>query len=440
MPWYWRRKRGGTGGDTAELSLRLRRAAESLGPTFIKLGQIISSGEGLFPPELVDEFKRCRDQVPAEPFEAVRATVEADLGRPLDDVFAASTWSRSPQRRSPRSTPPACSRARTWSSRCDARMSPASCTTTCERWPGWRRTSSGASLSPHWPTRRARRAVRRHHRRGARLPRRGREHARRRRDAARARPDRLRVPRPHPALVTRRVLVMQRLDGFKFDDVSGCARPASTPGGRAHGDDRPDGRAMISGSSTGSCTRQPACSPTGAPRCSTSASSGARRRSPGPFLRLMMAGTMNDLKGRMAALPDLARCPPTPTCGRHPRPRTGPGADRPDEADRRPVGQGGPAGREGTARVRGADAQGADAVRRTSCSWTQRSPAGPRPRHPRRDRRHLGAPTRHGERLGRDLGFDSTSRRSTWMASRPVSASTPVSSVSPTANCRPPAP
>ncbi len=77
-----------TGGDTAELSLRLRRAAESLGPTFIKLGQIISSGEGLFPPELVDEFKRCRDQVPAEPFDVVRATVEADLGRPLDDVFA----------------------------------------------------------------------------------------------------------------------------------------------------------------------------------------------------------------------------------------------------------------------------------------------------------------------------------------------------------------
>ena len=88
VPWYWRRKRGIAGGDTAGLSLRLRRAAEALGPTFIKLGQIISSGEGLFPPELVDEFKRCRDQVPAEAFDDVRATVEADLGRPLDDVFA----------------------------------------------------------------------------------------------------------------------------------------------------------------------------------------------------------------------------------------------------------------------------------------------------------------------------------------------------------------
>ena len=51
-----------------------------LGPTYIKLGQIISSGEGLFPTELVEEFKKCRDQVPPEPFEAVRLTVEQDLG------------------------------------------------------------------------------------------------------------------------------------------------------------------------------------------------------------------------------------------------------------------------------------------------------------------------------------------------------------------------
>ena len=73
----------------AELSRRLRLAAETLGPTFIKLGQIISSGEGLFPPELVGEFKRCRDQVPAESFEDVRRTVEEDLGRRLDEVFVS---------------------------------------------------------------------------------------------------------------------------------------------------------------------------------------------------------------------------------------------------------------------------------------------------------------------------------------------------------------
>ena len=50
------------------LQEQLRKRLEMLGPTYIKLGQIISSGEGLFPSELVEEFKKCRDQVPAEPF------------------------------------------------------------------------------------------------------------------------------------------------------------------------------------------------------------------------------------------------------------------------------------------------------------------------------------------------------------------------------------
>ncbi|MDQ2679212.1 MAG: AarF/UbiB family protein [Actinomycetota bacterium] len=80
------RRRGGSA-SRAGLSRRLRRAAEHLGPTYIKLGQIISSGEGLFPSELVEEFKICRDQVPAEDFDAVRRVVEQELGRPLEQVF-----------------------------------------------------------------------------------------------------------------------------------------------------------------------------------------------------------------------------------------------------------------------------------------------------------------------------------------------------------------
>ncbi len=73
----------------AGLSRRLRVEFEELGPTFIKLGQIISSGEGVFPPELVSEFRLCRDQVPPEPFPEVRRTVEQDLRRPLASVFSA---------------------------------------------------------------------------------------------------------------------------------------------------------------------------------------------------------------------------------------------------------------------------------------------------------------------------------------------------------------
>jgi ubiquinone biosynthesis protein len=72
----------------AGLSNRLRKAFEHLGPTYIKLGQILSSGEGVFPPELVNEFRLLRDHVPAEPFDVVRQVVEADLDRPLEEVFS----------------------------------------------------------------------------------------------------------------------------------------------------------------------------------------------------------------------------------------------------------------------------------------------------------------------------------------------------------------
>lgn len=86
--WAARERRTGGSTSRAGLSRRLRRAAERLGPTYIKLGQIISSGAGLFPEELVEEFRACRDQVAAEPFPTVRQVVEEDLGRPLWDVFS----------------------------------------------------------------------------------------------------------------------------------------------------------------------------------------------------------------------------------------------------------------------------------------------------------------------------------------------------------------
>ena len=91
-PWFIDKKRNrfdSPEASRADVSLRLRRAVEQLGPTYIKLGQIISSGEGLFPAELVEQFKLCRDQVPAEPFATVRTTVERDLGARLEDVFAS---------------------------------------------------------------------------------------------------------------------------------------------------------------------------------------------------------------------------------------------------------------------------------------------------------------------------------------------------------------
>jgi ubiquinone biosynthesis protein len=85
--WYLIDRRRGTEAGRRGISRRLRHAFAALGPTYIKLGQIISGGEGLFPPELVQEFKLLRDRVPPEPFDVVRRVVELDLGRSLDDVF-----------------------------------------------------------------------------------------------------------------------------------------------------------------------------------------------------------------------------------------------------------------------------------------------------------------------------------------------------------------
>ena len=94
-PWLLRERRLSDSTRRIDgLSRRLREAAEDLGPTYIKLGQIISSGAGIFPDELVAQFSLLRDKVPAESFEVVREVVESDLGRPLEDVFA--TFDRKP--------------------------------------------------------------------------------------------------------------------------------------------------------------------------------------------------------------------------------------------------------------------------------------------------------------------------------------------------------
>ena len=92
--WFLTARRKGGSESRADLSRRMREAAETLGPTYIKLGQIISSGEGIFPNELVSEFIKCRDQVPPEPFSSVRRVVESELGATLESTFA--TFDREP--------------------------------------------------------------------------------------------------------------------------------------------------------------------------------------------------------------------------------------------------------------------------------------------------------------------------------------------------------
>jgi ubiquinone biosynthesis protein len=120
------------------------------------------------------------------------------------------------------------------------------------------------------------------------------------------------VPRPHPELVTPRVLVMERLSGFVFDDVAGIRRAGvdthaiirtgmvgflegALIHGIFHGDlhggnlfVQPDGRtALLDFGITGRLSR-------------------ARRLA---LLRLLIAGTMNDVTGQLTAMRDLGALP-----------------------------------------------------------------------------------------------------------------------------------
>jgi len=66
---------------------RIRHALEELGPSFIKLGQLMSTRGDIFPPEYIEEFSKLQDRVPPVDFEAIQATIERELRQPLDAVF-----------------------------------------------------------------------------------------------------------------------------------------------------------------------------------------------------------------------------------------------------------------------------------------------------------------------------------------------------------------
>lgn len=67
---------------------RIRLAIAELGPTFIKLGQLLSTRPDLVGTELAAELQHLQDDVSADPIAQVRATVEADLGQTLEECFA----------------------------------------------------------------------------------------------------------------------------------------------------------------------------------------------------------------------------------------------------------------------------------------------------------------------------------------------------------------
>src|SRR3954451_4939521 len=316
VPWFARKRLGRYPDATArraDLSKRLRTAAEDLGPTYIKLGQIISSGEGLFPEELVGQFKLLRDQGAAETFAAVRQVVEADLGEALETTF--EWFDRQPLAAASIAQVHA-ARLRTGETVVVKVQRPQVQTLVRSD------LRAMAWLAPHLV---------------GRIP-----------VAALANPPALVelfaetiseeldfrleadnmlaiasvladlgqrgyvVPRPHPRLVTRRVLVMERLDGFAFDDVAsmhaaGIDTEAVVRTGMVaflegamvhgifHGDLHggnlfvlPDGRtALLDFGIVGRLSQE-------------------RRVA---FLKLMLGATTNDVHGQLAALRDLGALP-----------------------------------------------------------------------------------------------------------------------------------
>ena len=66
-------------GGVDAVAPRLRRLFFSLGPTFVKFGQLISGGVGMFPPRLIEEFATFRDAMPAEDWDHVREVITEEL-------------------------------------------------------------------------------------------------------------------------------------------------------------------------------------------------------------------------------------------------------------------------------------------------------------------------------------------------------------------------
>ena len=310
--WYIRER--GTDQSRAGISVRLRRCFEGLGSTYIKLGQIVSGGDGLFPEELVGEFKKLRDRVPAEPFRAVKEIVESELGRPLDEVFASFD------------------------------TEPLAAASIAQVHAATLRTGESVVVKVQRPTvaKRVREDLRALAWLGPRMVGRipvaalanppalvelfaetiveeldFRLEAENMLDVARALAKigirETVVPRPHPRLVTRRVLVMERLTGFQFEDAAGMqAAGIDTSAvlrsglisflegalvhGVFHGDLHggnlfvlADGRtALLDFGITGRLDE--------------------RKRL--AFLRLLILGSSGDVRGQLGALRDLGAFPP----------------------------------------------------------------------------------------------------------------------------------
>lgn len=79
--------RDNSAGKDQPEAVRLRLALEELGPTFVKLGQLLSVQRDLLAPEIITELEKLQDKASPFSLAEVRQIVEAELGQPVDRLF-----------------------------------------------------------------------------------------------------------------------------------------------------------------------------------------------------------------------------------------------------------------------------------------------------------------------------------------------------------------
>jgi ubiquinone biosynthesis protein len=68
---------------------QLRMSFEELGPSFIKLGQLLATREDIFEPQMIKELKLLQNKVKGIPFEVAKEVIEANLGKKIHEVFSS---------------------------------------------------------------------------------------------------------------------------------------------------------------------------------------------------------------------------------------------------------------------------------------------------------------------------------------------------------------
>ncbi|MFN2236077.1 MAG: ABC1 kinase family protein [Anaerolineales bacterium] len=73
--------------DELTLPIRARTTLEDLGPTFVKVGQILSTRSDLIPPEYLVELRRLQDDVSPLSWDVIKPEIEKELGKPVNQLF-----------------------------------------------------------------------------------------------------------------------------------------------------------------------------------------------------------------------------------------------------------------------------------------------------------------------------------------------------------------